>query len=157
MVDEKIPNTEQLENTLCIFMEQENELCRKFALTEVGQVTRRFLSVKGLTLLNISTIQLNRLVHMANEMYEKNRQIIYINKIIRNNVVSPDIISELSEDILKALEDLKEFSQNMIDLKNQKNVLEDMISSTYQNKDQNNLNNLNTIYDMLTEFWDETE
>lgn len=152
--DPQTLSNEQLNNILCRLLIRETEIRRRFVNSEIGQVTEAFLKEKGEKLFNISIEKLNRFIFIVNEVYEKNRQISNVNKMIRDNTVSTKDFDELNEDVVKGLQDLRKFSQQMIDLKNERYVLEELINYTCENK---NINNLSIISEMLMEFWSDSE
>lgn len=145
---------ERMEKALCSLMVQETEICVEFSNSKVGKVTELFLKDKGIQLSNINTAKLTKLINIANEILEIHRQSKSINQMIHSRTVLTKEFDELSIVTSIELRELKEFSQKLVDLKNQQAVLEDFINTSYEH---NNQNNQNALTEMLMEFWSDSE
>lgn len=145
---------ERMEKALCSLMVQETEICVEFANSKVGKVIELFLKDKGIQLSNINAAKLTKLINITNEIMEIHRQSKSINQMIHGRTVLTKEFDELSIVTLIELSELKEFSQKLVDLKNQQAVLEELINTNYENQLQNSPN---ALTEMLMEFWSDSE
>lgn len=146
--DRETLDNNRLEKVLCLLRAQEAKLIEEFTITDIGKEYETYFFKNGGKWADMSLESLNNSIYICNDTFEKNRQMIKINNMIRENNILTKNFNELNEQLEKGLQDLKIFSEKLVDLKNQQCVLKDSI-----NKDSVHGKHIYEVSEMFKDLW----
>lgn len=145
---------QRLEKVLYNLRIHETEIIRGLMKKNMSIINKRHVEKYGKQFLTISETALSLLLSQGIQMLETNRQIINLNKMIRDSGLSIKETPESNKALVNEWLEIKESVETLMDLKNQQYVLENSINTCNATKPSEYLEILYNTSDSLKRAFD---